>query len=120
VGANQAAHPRERVILANQLQSFRITPLADQAYITGNIDARGTGHLTGGWRQDVTVARRTIVSFNVTLVHFPVMGQSLGGNPSESNSLLVLPLQETVCQRFHGRKVLGPAPASRDILHKLQ
>jgi hypothetical protein len=80
MGADQTAHPRERVVLSNQLHSFGITPLADQAHITGDIDTRRTGHLTGGWSKDVTIACGTIVSFDVTLVNFPVLDQSLGGN----------------------------------------
>jgi hypothetical protein len=89
MGANQTADPRERVVLANQLHSFSITPLTYQAYVTGYIDARRTGHLAGRWSEYVTIARWTIVSFDVTFIYLPVMDQSLGGNLAEPNPLLV-------------------------------
>jgi hypothetical protein len=98
MGADQAADPGKGVVLSNQLHSFRITPLADQAYITGDIDARGTGHLTGGWGKDVTIARWTIVSYDMTFVYFPISGQTFRGNLAESVTLLVVAFQKTVCQ----------------------
>jgi hypothetical protein len=98
MGANQTTHPGERVVLANQLHSIPITTLTDQAYVTGDIDARRTGHLAGGWSEDVTIARWTIVSFDMTFVYFPVMGQAVGGNLAEPNPLLVVPFQKTVSQ----------------------
>jgi hypothetical protein len=106
MGANQTADPRERVVPANQLHSFPITPLTDQAYVTGDIDARRTGHLARRWSEDVTIARWTIVSFDVTFIYLPIMDQSLGGNLAELNPLLVFPFQKKVLQRFHGSKVL--------------
>jgi hypothetical protein len=98
MGADQATHPGKRVVLSNQLHSFGIPSLADQAYITRDIDARRTGHLTGGWGKDVTIARWTVVSCDMTLVYLPILGQSLRGNLAESDPVLVVSFQETVCQ----------------------
>jgi hypothetical protein len=98
MGADQATHPGKGVVLSNQLHSFGITTLADQAYITRDIDARRTGHLTGGWGKDVTIARWTVVSFDMTLVYFLIPGQTFGGNSAKSDPVLVVPFQETVCQ----------------------
>jgi hypothetical protein len=106
MGANQAAYPGERIVLANQLHSFTITSLADQTYITRDIYARRTGHLTGSGSKDVAVTRWTVESFYVTLVYFPVLGQTFGGNLTESDALLVVPFHQKGCQRFHGSKVL--------------
>jgi hypothetical protein len=98
MGADQATDPGKRVILANQLHGFRIKSLANQAYIAGDIDARRAGHLTGSWGKDVTIARWTVVSCDMTLVYFLIPGQTFGGNSAESNPVLVVPFQETVCQ----------------------
>jgi hypothetical protein len=98
MGANQTADPRERVVFANQFHSFRITPLADQTHITGDIDPRRTGHLAWGWSEDIAIPGWAIVSFNVTLIYFPVLGQTLGGNLTEPNPLLVFPFHKTVSQ----------------------
>jgi hypothetical protein len=106
MGANQAADPRERVVFANQFHRFPITPLTDQAYVTGDIDARRTGHLAGRWSEDVTITRWTVVSFDVAFVYLPVMDQSLGGNSAEPNPVLVFSFQKKVGQGFHGSKVL--------------
>jgi len=77
MGTNQTAHPGEGVVFSNKLHSFGITALTDQAHVTGNIDARRTGHLAGGGSENVTIAGRTIVSFDVTLVYFSVLRQTL-------------------------------------------
>jgi hypothetical protein len=98
MGANQTTDPRERVVFANQFHSFRITPLADQTDITGDIDARRTGHLARGWSEEVTIPGWAIVSFDVTLIYFTVLGKGFRGNLTEFDTLLVFPFQKTVCQ----------------------
>jgi hypothetical protein len=98
MGTDQAADPGEGVVLPNQLHSFSITSLTDQAHIAGDIDSRRTCHLAGSRSKDITIARWAIVSFDMTLVDLTVPGQTIGGNLAEPNPVLVVSFHKTVGQ----------------------
>jgi len=121
IGADQSANPGEGIVPANQLDGFCIPPHPDQGHVTGDIDPRRAGGLTGSGSQSGALSCGADGGFDMAEKDFAVVIEHLQhlltGLPAD---LIGAGIDDFLGESAHGRVVFGATAPPGNILQQSQ